>query len=329
EWALRVPGRKPVRSRMQLVLDLSREDVRQHIYKSICAILDSANIAYVKWDMNRSISDWFSGALPAESQGELSHRYVLGVYELLGKITSRYPHVLFEGCCGGGGRFDPGMLSYHPQIWCSDNTDPIERLKIQYGTSFAYPVSAVASHVSAVPNHQTGRVTSLETRGVVAMSGSFGYELDLTQLSESEKSVVTRQIEAYKSLQDIIHNGLYFRLTSPYDCTCAYTAWMFVSEDKETALLHVVATHTTANPAHIHLKLRGLDPEAAYTVSNADAANMANDPVIPGQALTTGQAVITGQALMHAGLAMQIPPTDYPAWQVTLRRANTGKTSEA
>ncbi|MDR1948648.1 MAG: alpha-galactosidase, partial [Spirochaetaceae bacterium] len=183
DWVLRIPSRNPVRSRYQLVLDMSREAVRNYLYDSICAVLDSANIEYVKWDMNRSISDWYSPLLSAGQQGELPHRYVLGLYELLGRITTRYPRILFEGCSGGGGRFDPGMLYYHPQIWCSDNTDAIERLKIQYGTSFFYPISTVGSHVSAVPNHQTGRTTPMETRGIVAMSGSFGLELDPAKMT--------------------------------------------------------------------------------------------------------------------------------------------------
>ncbi|MDR0720942.1 MAG: alpha-galactosidase, partial [Treponema sp.] len=177
-WALQIPGRKPVLGRGQLALDISREEVRNYIFESLCAILDSAHIEYVKWDMNRSLANWYSPLLPAGRQAELPHRYMLGLYELLEKLTQKYPHVLFEGCSGGGGRFDPGMLYYHPQIWCSDNTDAIGRLKIQYGTSFFYPVSAAGSHVSAVPNHQTGRTSPLKTRCLTALSGTFGFELD-------------------------------------------------------------------------------------------------------------------------------------------------------
>ena len=176
DWALTIPGRKPCRSRNQLVLDMSRSEVRDYVFDSIAAVLKSANVEYVKWDMNRSICDVYSAVLPKERQGEVYHRYVLGIYDLMERFTSSFPNILFEGCSGGGGRFDPAILYYSPQIWCSDDTDGIERLEIQYGTSFFYPISAVGSHVSAIPNHQTGRRTPLATRGVVAMAGSFGYE---------------------------------------------------------------------------------------------------------------------------------------------------------
>ncbi|MGN1404124.1 MAG: alpha-galactosidase, partial [Ruminococcus sp.] len=171
DWAIQIPARKPMRSRYQLVLDMTNPAVRDYLFQSMSAVLNSAEISYVKWDMNRSICDWYTSCLPAERQGEMPHRYVLGLYDLLERLTSAFPHVLFEGCSGGGGRFDAGMLYYCPQIWCSDDTDAYERTKIQYGTSFFYPVSAVGSHVSAVPNHQTGRVTPLETRAVTAMAG--------------------------------------------------------------------------------------------------------------------------------------------------------------
>ena len=186
DWALRIPGRTPARGRNQLVLDFSRLEIRQHVYGQIKAVLSSADIAYVKWDMNRSLSDVWSAALPAERQGEVYHRYVLGVYEILDQLRRDFPHILIEGCAGGGGRFDAGMLYYTPQIWCSDNTDAIDRLRIQYGTSFCYPVSAMGAHVSAVPNEANGRVTPLETRGTVAMSGTFGYEMDPNQTTPEE-----------------------------------------------------------------------------------------------------------------------------------------------
>ena len=204
DWAIQIPGRKPMRSRYQLVLDMSNPEVVDYLYGVMSAILRENHIEYVKWDMNRSISDWYTATLSRGRQMEMPHRYVLGLYELLEKLTSEFPDVLFEGCSGGGGRFDAGMMYYCPQIWCSDDTDAHERTFIQYGTSFFYPTSTVGSHVSAVPNHQTGRITSIETRGVVAMAGSFGYELDLNQLSEEEKTVVAKQVTHYKEYQSLI-----------------------------------------------------------------------------------------------------------------------------
>ena len=198
DWAFTVPGRRPTRGRNQLVLDFSREDVRNHIFDEMTKVLDKADVDYLKWDFNRSISDIYCAALPADRQGEVPHRYVLGLYEFLDRLGKRYPDMLIEGCSGGGGRFDAGMLHYTSQIWCSDDTDTIERLKIQYGTSFAYPVSAVGSHVSACPNHQTGRFVPFETRAAVAMAGTFGYELDPAKLSEEEKTQIRGQIEKFK-----------------------------------------------------------------------------------------------------------------------------------
>ena len=213
DWALTVPGRNPVRSRNQLVLDFSRKEVVDEIYDHICKVLDQGNIEYVKWDMNRSLMDVYSSV--TRDQGRVLHDYVLGLYDFLERLVQRYPNLLIEGCSGGGGRFDAGMMYYTPQIWCSDNTDAIDRLRIQYGTSFGYPVSVVGSHVSAVPNHQTGRKTPLHTRGVVAMSGTFGYELNLMKLSEEEKQEIREQIAEYKSYAPIIQNGLYYRLSNP------------------------------------------------------------------------------------------------------------------
>ena len=213
DWALTVPGTNPVRSRNQLVLDFSRKEVVDEIYDQICKVLDQGNIEYVKWDMNRSLMDVYSSV--TRDQGRVLHDYVLGLYDFLERLVQRYPNLLIEGCSGGGGRFDAGMMYYTPQIWCSDNTDAIDRLRIQYGTSFGYPVSVVGSHVSAVPNHQTGRKTPLHTRGVVAMSGTFGYELNLMKLSEEEKQEIREQIAEYKSYAPIIQNGLYYRLSNP------------------------------------------------------------------------------------------------------------------
>mgnify|MGYP002239616063 FL=1 len=229
DWALTVPGRNPVRSRNQLVLDFSRKEVVDEIYDQICKVLDQGNIEYVKWDMNRSLMDVYSSV--TRDQGRVLHDYVLGLYDFLERLVQRYPNLLIEGCSGGGGRFDAGMMYYTPQIWCSDNTDAIDRLRIQYGTSFGYPVSVVGSHVSAVPNHQTGRKTPLHTRGVAAMSGTFGYELNLMKLSEEEKQEIREQIAEYKSYAPIIQNGLYYRLSNP--TTEEICAWEFVHTDEK------------------------------------------------------------------------------------------------
>lgn len=298
DWALTIPGRKPCRSRNQLVLDMSRSEVRDYVFDSIAAVLKSANVEYVKWDMNRSICDVYSAALPKERQGEVYHRYVLGIYDLMERFTSSFPNILFEGCSGGGGRFDPAILYYSPQIWCSDDTDGIERLEIQYGTSFFYPISAVGSHVSAIPNHQTGRRTPLATRGVVAMAGSFGYEMDLNLLTEDEKEAVKAQVEDYKKYYDLIHNGDYYRLTSPQGDS-GFTAWQFVSGDKTRTLLNLVITHVRANSPDLWFKLRGLDPEKRYR-------------------LEENGRIYSGSALMNAGISIPMIMGDYPAVQMVL-----------
>ncbi|MFR9150527.1 MAG: alpha-galactosidase [Hungatella sp.] len=298
DWALTIPGRKPCRSRNQLVLDMSRSEVRDYVFDSIAAVLKSANVEYVKWDMNRSICDVYSAVLPKERQGEVYHRYVLGIYDLMERFTSSFPNILFEGCSGGGGRFDPAILYYSPQIWGSDDTDGIERLEIQYGTSFFYPISAVGSHVSAIPNHQTGRRTPLATRGVVAMAGSFGYEMDLNLLTEDEKEAVKAQVEDYKKYYDLIHNGDYYRLTSPQGDS-GFTAWQFVSGDKTRTLLNLVITHVRANSPDLWFKLRGLDPEKRYR-------------------LEENGRIYSGSALMNAGISIPMIMGDYPAVQMVL-----------
>ena len=298
DWALTIPGRKPCRSRNQLVLDMSRSEVRDYVFDSIAAVLKSANVEYVKWDMNRSICDVYSAVLPKERQGEVYHRYVLGIYDLMERFTSSFPNILFEGCSGGGGRFDPAILYYSPQIWCSDDTDGIERLEIQYGTSFFYPISAVGSHVSAIPNHQTGRRTPLATRGVVAMAGSFGYEMDLNLLTEDETEAGKAQVEDYKKYYDLIHNGDYYRLTSPQGDS-GFTAWQFVSGDKTRTLLNLVITHVRANAPDLWFKLRGLDPEKRYR-------------------LEENGRIYSGSALMNAGISIPMIMGDYPAVQMVL-----------
>ena len=263
DWALSVPGRTPVQGRSQLVLDLGRQDVIEYLYGCLSDLLRSHDIRYVKWDMNRSLTDVYSRVLSPERQGEAAHRYMLGLYGLLERLTTEFPQVLFEGCSGGGGRFDAGMLHYFPQIWCSDDTDAIERLKIQYGTSFGYPIRTMGSHVSAVPNHQTGRSTPLNTRGIVAMSGSFGYELDPGKLNEAEKEEIRGQIERFFQHRDLVFYGDHYRLTNAMTDDY-YTAWQFAAKDGSAALLNVVVVAPKANPYPIHVWLKGLEPEGMY-----------------------------------------------------------------
>ena len=283
EWAIKIPGRNPMRSRYQLVLDMSNPEVIEYLYNSISDILKNNNIEYVKWDMNRSISDWYSTCLPSSRQGEQPHRYILGLYELLGRLITDFPHILFEGCSGGGGRFDAGMLYYSPQIWCSDNTDAHERTFIQYGTSFFYPISTVGSHVSAVPNHQTGRITSLDTRGIVAMAGSFGYELDLSTLTEEEKETMKEQVKKYRQYQLLIHNGDYYRLTNPHNSRIA--AWQWNDNTNGNVLVQGVVFRAVANMVRDKIKLMGVDALAKYKLKG-------NGEIYSGMALMTGGILI-------------------------------------
>lgn len=235
DWCLHVKGRPRTEGRWQLILDLSREDVCEHIIQVLSDIIGNAPISYVKWDMNRNMTEIGSALLPPERQREVPHRYMLGLYRVLETVTSAFPHVLFESCSGGGGRFDPGMLYYMPQTWCSDDTDAIERIYIQYGTSIVYPASSMGAHVSASPNHQTGRVSSLSLRGAVAMSGQFGYELDLSKLAKEEIEEMKGQVAFYKEYQNVIQQGDMFRLLSPFEGNQA--AWQFISNDRETVIL--------------------------------------------------------------------------------------------
>lgn len=284
DWAIRIPDRAPMRSRYQLVLDMANPEVQEYLFRVMSDVLHSADISYVKWDMNRSISDWYTQTLPADRQGEMPHRYVLGLYALLERLTAAFPDVLFEGCSGGGGRFDAGMLYYCPQIWCSDDTDAYERTKIQYGTSFFYPVSAVGSHVSTVPNHQTGRITPFETRGTVAMAGSFGYELDLNLLSDGEKQEVAEQIRQFKTYGPLIHNGKYYRLTNPMAEDAAL--WEFAAQDGSEVLVQGMLFHAEANVLRRTVQLRGLDAEKRYRLDGTEqvytgAALMAGGVLLP------------------------------------------------
>lgn len=260
DWAFVIPGRRPNRSRHQLVLDFSRKEIVDYIYEKICAVLDQGNVEYIKWDMNRSLADIYSAT--ADSQGRVLHDYVLGLYDFLERLVKRYPDILLEGCSGGGGRFDAGMLYYTPQIWCSDNTDPIDRLEIQYGTSFLYPASSVGAHVSASPNHQTGRVTPLKTRGIVAMAGTFGYELNLNEISDDERTEIRGQIAEYKKYAQLIQTGLYYRLANPQKANTG--AWEFVSEDRKEALVQAVGIRKHANMPVDYIKVKGLTENVMY-----------------------------------------------------------------
>ena len=297
DWVLQIPGREPNRSRNQLVLDLSRKEVREYMKRFINDTLSCANISYVKWDMNRSVDNVYSAADPTLSQGAVRHKYVLGLYEVMEDMLTRHPDLLLEGCSGGGGRFDAGMLYYAPQIWCSDNTDAIERLRIHYGTSFGYPMSSVSAHVSVCPNHQNGRVTPFKTRGICAMQGSFGYELDLSKLSEEDKAEARRQITVYNENWELFQSGSYYRLNSPME-NHDYTAWSYVSKDQRKASLSVIYTDLHGNPKPVRVKLKGLKKDASYDV---------------------GGTVCTGTALMRGGLLIPKPACNYDSYMVCIR----------
>ena len=296
DWVLQIPGREPNRSRNQLVLDLSRKEVREYMKKFIDDTLSCANIDYVKWDMNRSVDNVYSAADPTLSQGAIRHKYVLGLYEVMEDMLTRHPDLLLEGCSGGGGRFDAGMLYYAPQIWCSDNTDAIERLRIHYGTSFGYPMSSVSAHVSVCPNHQNGRVTPFKTRGICAMQGSFGYELDLSKLSEEDKAEARRQITVYNENWELFQSGSYYRLNSPME-NHDYTAWSYVSKDQRKASLSVIYTDLHGNPKPVRVKLKGLKKDASYDVDGT---------------------VYTGTALMRGGLLIPKPSCNYDSYMVCI-----------
>ena len=298
DWAYVIPGRKQVRGRNQLVLDFSRHEVVDYIFESISKVIDKAHIEYIKMDMNRSICDVYTAVEGFQNYGKIMYDYVRGVYDFLERLLKRYPDMLIEGCSGGGGRFDAGMLYYTPQIWCSDDTDAIERIQIQHGTSFGYPISAVGSHVSAVPNHQTGRITEINTRSVVAMAGSFGYELDLNLLSEKEKEKVKKQIKDYKKYWNLIHNGMYYRLTDPIN-NQEIAAWEFVSENRKETLINIVSLTTHANAPVNYVRCKGLNPEKNYCCAEQ-------------------KTVYPGSALMSVGIPVKIIPGEYHAWQMHL-----------
>lgn len=286
DWAIHVDGRTPIEGRNQLILDLSREDVQDYVYHAVADVLAANGIDYVKWDMNRNMTNIGSALLPPERQKELPHRYILGLYRVLEKLTADFPNVLFESCASGGGRFDLGMLSYMPQTWCSDNTDALCRCRIQYSTSLMFPPFAMGSHVSAVPNHQTGRVTPIATRAAVAQSGCFGYELDLNRLPPEDLEAVRQQIAQVKRLRRTLLYGDFHRLLSPYEGND--TAWITVSPDQREAVFVLVRAQALSHEPAPILRLRGLNPDLLYTVEE------------------TGEKY-TGAELMNAGLSCDLP----------------------
>ena len=262
DWCIHEPGREPMESRHQLILDYSRKEVREYIVKAVSDVLEKAKVDYVKWDMNRHMTEYFSAALSSTNQRELCHRYMLGLYEVLERITSQHPDILFESCSSGGGRFDPGMLYYMPQTWTSDNTDGVERLFIQHGTSYAYPFATMGAHVSAIPNHQVHRNVPLKMRGDVSMPGNFGYELDLTKFTEDETLLVKKQVERYKELRTWLPKASLYRLASPFEGNTA--VWEFVSENKESIYVSYFRILERANVREERIYLQGLDETAEY-----------------------------------------------------------------
>lgn len=293
DWALSIPGRNPVRARNQLLLDFSRTEVVDWIFENLCQVLDQGNIEYIKWDLNRSLSDCYSCG--ADDQGRVQYDYVRGLYDLLERLVQKYPDILFEGCSGGGGRFDAGMLYYTPQIWCSDNTDAVDRVDIQYGTSFGYPVSTVGSHVSAVPNHQTGRTTPFAARGITAMAGTFGYELDPNKLTDDEKQQMRQQIADYKKYAPLIQNGLYYRLTDP--STQEVGAWEFISEDASAVLVSALMLKVHGNMTVNYLRLKGLEEGCMYREEKSGK-------------------VYAADALMESGIPLPVEFGEYQAYQM-------------
>jgi alpha-galactosidase len=267
EWAVGFPGRPRSELRNQYVLDMSNKDVVDYLERVVGNVLNSAPITYVKWDMNRVITEPYGASLPPERQNEFFHRYMLGVYDLYARFTERFPEILFESCAGGGGRNDPGMLAFAPQAWISDNTDAVERQRIQYGTSLVYPLNAMSAHVSAVPNHQVGRDTPIDTRAAVAFFGNLGYELDPRHLDEVEHERVQQQIAWYKERRELFHQGRFHRLVSPFEGDGNETAWMTVADDRRRALVGWYRTLSHALPGPSLLRLRGLDPEVRYRVT--------------------------------------------------------------
>ena len=292
DWAIQIPGREPGMSRQQLVLDITRKEVEDYAYECVAKILRSANIEYVKWDMNRQLSDIGSSSLPCDQMGEFYHRYVLALYRMQERLITEFPKLLLENCSGGGARFDPGMFYYSPQIWCSDDTDAYERLAIQEGTAIVYPLSTMGAHVSVCPNHAVGRVTPFKTRGYVALSGTFGYELDITKLSAEDRALIPHQVALYKKYSDLVRNGDYWRIASARE-NQEYDCWMSVSKDKKQALVTFVQILNHANMKTRFIKLAGLDPDKVYKVCFPDEDQEKLKPY-----------TMSGRTIMTAGIAV-------------------------
>lgn len=290
DYAIGLPGRERGEARKQYMLDLARADVRDYIVEAVNKVLDSYDIDYVKWDYNRNVSDVYSLGLDAERQMEFAHRYALGVYDLCERIVKTHPDIFFEGCSGGGARFDPAMLHYFPQIWTSDDTDADERTRIQYGTSLAYPLSSMSCHVSAVPNHQTGRVTSFKTRGDIAHLGATGYELDPMALTDEERAQISEQVAEYRSFEQLILEGDLYRLDSPFESN--FFTELIVSKDKIDALLFVYRSKSHPNPTVKRVYMRGLDADRTYHVEKLDV-------------------IAKGSTLMRVGIAMPYAKRDF------------------
>lgn len=301
DWAIQIPGREPTQCRNQLVLDLTRKDVRDALYEQIKTVLCSASIEYVKWDMNRSLSDLGSYNLEADRQGELSHRYMLAVYELQERLITEFPDILLENCSSGGGRYDPGMLYYSPQIWCSDNTDAIERLRIQEGTAMVYPLGTMGAHVSDCPCHSNGRVTPFDTRGYIALTGTFGYELDVTRITEEERNQIPEQISMYHKYNDLIREGDYYRITS-YQENHENDSFIVVSKDKQEAVAVYIQVEARPKLRSIRIRLKGLEEDYQYTIND-------------------GEKIFSGAMLMNAGITMDELWGDYQGKLLYFKKA--------
>ncbi len=296
DWAIAIPSREPGLARNQYVLDFSRKDVIEYTYESIRKVLKSANIEYVKWDMNRPLCDIGSVCLDSNSQGELMHRYVLGVYAMQERLITEFPDLLLENCSSGGARFDPGMLYYSPQIWCSDDTDAVERLMIQEGTSLLYPLSSMGAHVSVCPNHAIGRVTPFDTRGYVALAGTFGYELDITKLSQDDKDLIKNQVSLYHKYNDLVRSGDYYRLAS-YRENNDFDAWQVSSKNGRKALVTCVQVLNKPAQKSRVLKLQGLKPELSYRIQMEGSNSKDNMKLYEGKTMS-------GSMLMNCGLVI-------------------------
>ena len=298
DWCIHIAGREPITARNQLTLDLSRENVQEFMYQVVADTLRESEETYLKWDMNRNFSNIGSAGLPKDRQRELPHRYILGLYAVMERLNREFPDVLIEGCASGGGRFDPGMLYYVPQFWCSDNTDAVSRCRIQYGTTLFLPPCAMGSHVSAVPNHQSGRVTPMKTRFAVALGGCFGYELDPRKLSDEDRAAMRGQVDLAHQTMNLRLNGAFYRLLSPFEGN--ETAWMFVSQDQREALFTLVRAQATVNEFPMLVRLRGLRADLRYRI------------------VETGET-LGGDQLMQSGLCCALKQGDAASLLYTIK----------